>query len=87
MLSTFDEKKLYMRQLERKINSLENIFILREKLVRVSFIKLLNIIVISRWRHLCDCLIKCLRKSTYEIGLGFLLIFFIFINFFMKAFI
>ena len=55
-----------------------------EKLVTVSYVKNnhCDYVSMNSWRHLCECLITCLIKSTSEIGLELLLVFFIFINFF-----
>ena len=70
MLSTFAEKKLYLRQLEKKINNFERFFMLLwEKLVTVSYIKnSRDYVYVDRWRHLCECLITCIRKNTSKTG-------------------
>ena len=55
--------------------------------MKVSYIKnnRCDDVYVNRWRHLYDYLNTCLRKSTSEIGLELLLIFFTFIYLFMKT--
>ena len=74
------------RYIERKINNFERFF--NENLRSYVENNCCDYVYISRRRHSCECLITCLKKSTSESGLEFLLVFFTLINsYVIKAYI